>query len=69
MTIDEKRALWEAEENAAESKSENSLLRDKVTDEEIAIAQCLVKMDNYVKTGVDFYSLSSAMTDAKTALL
>ena len=48
---------------------ENPFYKARLTDEEIAIAQCLVKMDNYVKTGVDFYSLSSAMTDAKTALL
>lgn len=47
---------------------ENPFKPARLTDEEIAIAQCLVKMSEYLKTGKEFYSLRSAMTDAQTAL-
>ncbi len=47
----------------------NSFIPSRLTDEEIAIAECLVNMDNYIKTGEDFYSLEEAMVDAKTSLL
>ncbi len=41
----------------------------RLSDEEIAVATCLVKMGTYVKTGEGFYSLEQAVTDAKTAFL
>jgi len=47
----------------------NPFGRARLSDEEIAIATCLVKMENYLKTGDPFYPLCDAVTDAKTALL
>ena len=47
----------------------NPLPKARLSDEEIAVATCLLKMDEYLKTGKDFYSLESAMLDTKTALL
>ena len=46
----------------------NPFLKARLTDEEIAIAQCLVKMDYYLKHKTDFYSISKAMLDAQTAI-
>lgn len=47
----------------------NPFGRARLSDEEIAIATCLLKMDTYLKTGDAFYSLCEAVTDVKTALL
>lgn len=44
---------------------ENSIL----IDDEIAVAHCLEKMYDYVKTGKDFYSLAEASQDTYLALL
>lgn len=46
----------------------NPFGKARLTDEEIAIAVCLVKMKDYVDTGKEFYSIRSAATDAWTAL-
>lgn len=35
----------------------------RLSDEEIAIATCLLKMNDYIKTGNEFYSAKSAFTD------
>lgn len=37
----------------------------RLSDEELAVATCLLKMDEYLKTGKDFYSVRSAALDAK----
>ena len=37
----------------------------RLSDEELAVATCLLKMDEYLKTGRDFYSVHSAALDAK----
>lgn len=39
-----------------------------LTDDEIAIADCLTRMSNYVETGEDFYSLAEAAQDQYLAL-
>lgn len=39
-----------------------------LSDDEKAIAECLCKMSEYLKTGKEFYSLSDAVTDTLTAL-
>ena len=46
----------------------NPFDKARLTDEEIAIATCLDKMDEYIKTGTDFYPLNDALTDALTSL-
>ncbi len=47
---------------------ENPFPKARLTDEEIAIAQCLVKMDTYLKHKTDFYSIYEAILDAQTAI-
>ena len=37
----------------------------RLSDEETAVATCLLKMDEYLKTGKEFYSVQSAALDAK----
>ena len=39
-----------------------------LSDEEIAIAECLVRMTNYVRNGMSFYSLAEAAQDQYLAL-
>lgn len=41
----------------------------RLSDEEISQARCLSLMNNYVKTGSDFYSLAEASQDAYLALM
>ena len=41
----------------------------RLTDEEIAIACCLIKMGEYIESGISFYDIKDAATDSKTALL
>ena len=41
----------------------NPFKNARFSDEEIAIATCLVKMKNYIKTGKEFYSPHDAATD------
>lgn len=48
---------------------QNPFGKSRLSDEEIAIATCLVKMKEYVETGKEFYSLEAAALDTKTALL
>ncbi|MBQ2704227.1 MAG: Gfo/Idh/MocA family oxidoreductase [Clostridia bacterium] len=48
---------------------ENPFYKARLTDEEIAIAHCLVKMAEYLKSGTEFYSVQEAALDAKTAFL
>lgn len=47
----------------------NPFAGSRLSDEEIAIATCLVKMKEYVETGKEFYNVREASLDAKTALL
>ena len=47
----------------------NPFGKARLTDEEIAIATCLVKMAEYVESGKEFYSVKQAALDAKTAFL
>ena len=46
---------------------QNPFPNARLSDEEIAIATVLVRLDTYLKTGVGFYSLQDAMLDAETA--
>lgn len=39
---------------------ENPFIPGRITDDEIAIASCLEKMNDYAKGGQDFYSLAEA---------
>ena len=41
----------------------NPFKNARLSDEEIAIATCLLKMNNYLKSGVDFYTPNDAFTD------
>lgn len=47
----------------------NPYILKRLTDEEIAIATVLEKMNEYLKTNNTFYSLYEAITDSKTFLL
>ena len=47
----------------------NPFVPVRFSDEEIAIATCLIKMKEYVKTGISFYNLSEALQDQYLALL
>lgn len=40
-----------------------------LSDDEIAVATCLIKMDGYVNDGQSFYSLAEASQDAYLALM
>jgi len=40
-----------------------------LTDDEIAVAHCMEKMGDFVKTGKSFYSLSEASQDAYLVIL
>ncbi|MBE6779700.1 MAG: Gfo/Idh/MocA family oxidoreductase [Ruminococcaceae bacterium] len=40
-----------------------------LNEDEQAIAECLIKMDNYLKTGEAFYPLSKAISDSEISLL
>lgn len=41
----------------------------RLADDEIAIASCLVKMKEYIETGVEFYTLAEAMQDQYLSLM
>jgi predicted dehydrogenase len=47
----------------------NQLIPGKLTDDEIAIATCLVKMHQFTKDGIDFYSLAEASQDHYLSLM
>jgi predicted dehydrogenase len=47
----------------------NPFIPGRLTDDEIAIAACLEKMDRYVKGGPEFYSLAEASQDHYIALM
>lgn len=47
---------------------ENPFKSARLSDEEIAIATCLLNMKKYLDTGVPFYSLEDAATDSKMFL-
>lgn len=46
----------------------NLFTKSRLSDEEIAIATCLVKMKEYLHNNKDFYNLSDAITDTATFL-
>ncbi|NKB69473.1 MAG: gfo/Idh/MocA family oxidoreductase [Candidatus Latescibacteria bacterium] len=48
---------------------ENPFVPVSLSDDEIAIASCLVKMAHYVETGEDFYSLAEASQDHYLGLM
>ena len=48
---------------------QNPVIPGRITDDEIAIATCLMKMDQYVKGGPEFYSLAEASQDHYLALM
>ena len=47
----------------------NKYVPSRLTDDEIAIASCLDKMDEYVKSGKSFYDLAEASQDHYLALM
>ncbi len=47
----------------------NPFVPARLTDDEIAVATCLVRMDHYVAGGPDFYSLAEASQDHYISLL
>jgi predicted dehydrogenase len=47
----------------------NPFLPGRLMDEEIALATCLMKMDQYVSDGTEFYSLAEASQDQYLALM
>lgn len=53
----------------AEWVYENPYIPGRITDDEIAIASCLEKMDIYAKGGPEFYSLAEASQDHYLALM
>lgn len=46
----------------------NPFKNARLSDEEIAIATCLVKMSEYIKTGVEFYPVAEAAVDFKLTI-
>lgn len=48
---------------------ENPFIPGRLTDDEIAIASCLEKMDTYAKGGPEFYSLAEASQDHYLSLM
>ena len=48
---------------------QNPFIPGRITDDEIAIASCLEKMDQYAKGGPGFYSLAEASQDHYLALM
>ena len=48
---------------------QNPFIPGRITDDEIAIATCFEKMDQYVKGGPEFYSLAEASQDHYLALM
>ncbi|MEM3845217.1 MAG: Gfo/Idh/MocA family oxidoreductase [Candidatus Parvarchaeota archaeon] len=48
---------------------ENNFIPARLMDDEIAVASCLEKMENYVDNGVQFYSLSEASQDYYLSLM
>ncbi|WP_028552864.1 Gfo/Idh/MocA family protein [Paenibacillus sp. UNC451MF] len=48
---------------------QNPLAPARLTDDEIAVATCLLRMDEYVRTGKPFYSLADASQDHYLNLL
>ena len=47
---------------------ENPFKGARLSDEEIAIATCLLNMKKYLDTGIPFYSLKDAVLDSKIFL-
>ena len=47
---------------------ENPFKDARLSDEEIAIATCLLNMKKYLETGIPFYSLQEAALDSKIFL-
>jgi len=47
----------------------NPLISGRLSDEEIAVASCLLRMDAYVKGGAEFYSLAEASQDRYLSLM
>ena len=47
---------------------ENPFKSARLSDEEIAIAACLLNMKKYIDTGIPFYSLEEAALDSKMFL-
>ena len=47
---------------------ENPFKSARLSDEEIAIATCLLNMKKYLETGIPFYSLQEAALDSKIFL-
>ncbi len=47
---------------------ENPFKGSRLSDEEIAIATCLLNMKKYLETGIPFYTLEDAATDSKIFL-
>lgn len=47
----------------------NPLIPGRLSDDEIAVASCLLKMDAYVKGGAEFYSLAEASQDHYLSLM
>lgn len=48
---------------------QNPLVPARLSDDEIAVATCLLKMDEYVEGGSDFYSLAEAAQDQYISLM
>lgn len=48
-----------------ETLYQNPFPNVRLSDEEIAIATCLLKMDTYLKTGEEFYPVSDAVLDSE----